>query len=281
MTNSDVSARELAERLLAGVDRKAWRIVGSATQFTALVNADEVAFDVGSDRLGFAYEQLAAIVEARIAHDRAGRMLAAVPPSPTLPLWLVCGSDVLARWLSWSGTGNALAKTLQLSDAVGAAPIHGELARRARRGLGQGGARIRIRQGVATAEWIELSETPAASAVLGTIARIRVEASMLPETLLVALHSQPLRNARRSLSEIIDHPFVAAADLMMIGAVNDGSAVVFELENHSGPLASVPPQAWAVLPQDADLACPWRVTAREMREHDHIVQQGRRLSGRT
>lgn len=84
-----------------------------------------------------------------------------------LPLWLVSGSDILAKWLFLAGTGNALRKVLTLSDTVGMAPVSGYLNRRARRDLGQGGAKIRVSGGMAVAEQIELSDAPRCTAILG------------------------------------------------------------------------------------------------------------------
>lgn len=239
----------------------------------------DIVFDASAGALGQAFEQLAFAVEARIAFERASAMLAAVPTAGPLPLWLVSGSDVLARWLSWSGSANALRKILCLDDTLGQAPITGNLARRARRELGQNGAKIRVRQGMAVGEQIELAERPRSVAVFGEATSVRIDAPALPETLLIAMRKKPQANALRSLLDIVEHPFIAAADLKITNARNDGAAVVFEVESHWAPLAPVPNEAWAVLPRDADPVFPWRPTPRETREHDRLVDAGRRLVG--
>ena len=279
MTGAGGSPRAIAERLLATVDPAAWQLTGKAAAFRIAITGTSIVFDASAASVGQAFEQLAFAVEARIAFERDHAMLAAAPTAGPLPLWLVSGSDVLARWLSWSGSGKALRKTLRLSDALGQAPVSGHLARRARRELGQRAARIRVRQGVAVAEAIELAERPVSVAVLGDRACIRIDVAAFPDTLLGALQQDSGRNAPRSLSEIVDHPFIAAADLKLAGVNHDGAAVVFEVESHQAPLAPVPKEAWAVLPRDADPAYPWRPTAREIREHDRLVEAGRRLVG--
>jgi len=275
MTRTGSSPRELAEQLLASIDRAAWRVTGSAANFTVSVVGIDIVFDAKSTVFGHAFERLAFAVEARIASERASAMLAAVPNAGPLPLWLISGSDVLARWLTWSGSANALRKTLRLTDALGRAPVSGDLARRARRELGQAAAKIRVRQGIAVAEEIELAEHPATTLILGETARVRVAASALPETLLTALRQDCRQNALRNLAEVVDHPFIAAADLKMTSVRNDGTAVVFELASHQAPLAPVPAEAWAVLPRAADPILPWWPTASERREHDGLVEAGR------
>lgn len=279
MKGAGSSSRAIAEQLLATVDPAAWQLSGGDAAFSISIAGTSIAFDANPTTLGQAFEQLAFAVEARIAFERASAMLAAAPTAGPLPLWLVSGSDVLARWLSWSGSGKALRKTLRLSDALGEAPVSGHLARRARRELGQHAARIRVRHGVAVAEAIELAERPVSVAVLGERACIRVKATALPEILLGALQQDSGRNALRSFSEIVDHPFIAAADLKLTGVRHDGAAIVFEVESRQAPLAPVPKEAWDVLPRDAGPAFPWRPTAREIREHDRLVEAGRRLVG--
>lgn len=272
-----VTPRAIADQLLAAVDASAWRLSGSRANFNVSIAGADIAFDASAGTLGQAFEQLAFAVEARIAFERASAMLAAVPTAGPLPLWLVSGSNVLARWLNWSGSGNALRKALRLDDTLGQAPIMGNLARRARRELGQPGAKIRVRQGMAVGEEIEISEWPKSVAVFGETAHVRIDAAALPETLLNAIRKDPQANALRSLSEIVDHPFIAAADLKITNARNDGAAVVFELESHWAPLAPVPKDAWTVLPRDANPAFPWRPTPRETRKHDRLVEAGRHL----
>lgn len=279
MTVPEVTPRAIANQLLAAVDASAWRLTGSASHFTVSIAGTDIIFDARVGTLGQSFEQLAFAVEARIAFERAAAMLAAVPAAGPLPLWLVSGSNVLARWLIWSGSAKPLRKVLRLDDMLGQAPVTGNLARRARRELGQCGAKIRVRQGIAVAEEIELADHPRSIAILGDTARVRIDAAALPETLLIAMRKKPQANALRSLSEIVDHPFIAAADLKIANARNDGAAVVFEVESHWAPLAPVPNQAWAVLPRDADPSFPWRPTPRETREHDRLVEAGRRLAG--
>jgi hypothetical protein len=265
--------------MLATVEPAAWKLSGSAADFTVSIAGAEIVFDLSSPAFGDAFERLAFAVEARISFERASAMLPAATGAGPLPLWLVSGSDVLAKWLAWSGSTNALRKVLRLSDVPGQAPVCGDLARRARRELGQHAAKIRVRQGMAVAERIDLADRPLTIAELGDRARIRIDAMALPEALLIALQDDDRRNDRRSVAEIIDHPFIAATDLKLIGMGNDRGAVTFEVASHVAPLAPVPKEAWAVLPRDADPSFPWRPTPRERREHDRLVEAGRRLVG--
>lgn len=274
------SPRAIAEQLLASIDRTAWQMTGTDTAFAVVLAGTSIAFEAGSAALGQAFERLAFAVEARIAFERTSAMLAAVPARVPLPLWLVSGSDILAHWLAWSGSSRALAKVLTLGDALGHAPVSADLTRRARRELNQGGARIRVRQGIAVAEEIELAEQPRTIAFLGEAALVRIDAATLPETLLAALEPRPLANAPRPLGEVIDHPFIRAADLRYDVVRNEDGAIVFDVASHQAPLAPVPSEAWSVLPRDADPVFPWRPTAREIRAHDRLVQAGRRLADR-
>lgn len=274
------SPRAIAEQLLASIDRTSWQMTGTETAFAITLAATNIAFDAKSVEPGRAFERLAFAVEARIAFERASAMLAAVPSKGPLPLWLVSGSDVLAHWLAWSGSSRALARVLTLDDALGHAPFSADLTRRARRELKQGGARIRVRQGIAVAQEIELAEQPHTTAFLGETALIQIDAATLPETLLAALEPKPLANAHRPLGEVIDHPFVRAADLRYSAVRNEGGAIVFDVASHQTPLAPVPREAWSVLPFDADPVFPWRPTAREIRAHDRLVRAGRRSTER-
>jgi hypothetical protein len=104
MTGPGGTPHAIVDQLLAAVDASAWRLSGSRTNFTVSIAGTNIVFDASAGALGQAFEQLAFAVEARIAFERASAMLAAVPTAGPLPLWLVSGSDVLARWLSWSGS---------------------------------------------------------------------------------------------------------------------------------------------------------------------------------
>ncbi len=277
MTRPAGSARDIASQLLATVDPAAWRLSGTEVDFTVSIAGAEIVFDLSSPALGDAFEQLTFAVEARIAFERASAMLAAAPDTGPLPLWLVSGSDVLAQWLAWSGSANALRKVLRFSDVPGHAPVCGDMVRRARRELGQHAAKVRVRQGTAVAERIDLAAHPVTIANLGDRAHVRIDAVALPEAVLIALQADDRHNDRRCVADIIDHPFVAAADLKLIGIGTDGRAVTFEVGSHVAPLAPVPKEAWTVVPRDADPAFPWRPTLRERREHDRLIEAGRRL----
>ncbi|WP_232089615.1 hypothetical protein [Sphingomonas sp. HMP6] len=262
--------------MLAMVDRGAWSADGDEERFGIAITGARIEFDTTTTSIGLAFEQLAAAIEATIAVERARRMIEAAGAEPQLPLlWLVSGSDVLAKWLAWAGVSNALSKALALSDAIGTAPVAGHLDRRARRDLGQGGARIRVRGGVAIAERIELCDQPRCIATLGETARIRIEAHKLPETLICALQKDARANALRPLADVVSHPFFVAAELGIIGVANEGLAVVFEVESHWTPLEPVPAAALNVIPSDADPAFPWRATLSERRRLNGLVEEAR------
>lgn len=268
--------RDLANRMLAMIDRDAWSSEGDDGRFGVTVAGKRIDFDSAAPTVGLAFEQLATAIEAAIAFERAGRMMQAVGVSAQpLPLWLVSGSNVLAQYLHWTNTSNALRKILTMSDAVGVAPVVGYLDRRARRDLGQGGVRIRVRGGTAIAQRIELSDHPRCTAILGKSAYICIAGHKLPEVLISALQQNVQDNALRSLNDVVSHPFFASADLKITDVANDGSAVVFEVESHWAPLEPVPPVAWGVLPPDADCAFPWRATASERRALDRLVDEAR------
>lgn len=268
--------RDLVDQMLAMIDRSAWAIDGVGNDVTVTVAGVTIAFGATAGTNALAFERLGSVVESVIATERAQRMvkatgLTAEPP----PLWLVSGSDILAAWLRWAGAGNALRRALVFTGVLGLAPVTGTLDRRARRDLGQGGAKIRVRSGMAVAERIELSEQPRCVAMLGQHARFRIEGHKLPETLICALQRDARGNAPRPLADVVSHPFVASADLKIRAVTNEGPAVVFEVESHDAPLDTVPPAARAVLPADADPRCPWRATASERRRLDGLVEEAR------
>ena len=268
--------RDLVGQMLATIDRESWSLDGNDQRFIITVAEAHVHFDCKTAAIGLAFEHLAAAIEATIAVERVNLMIdTAGIESKLPPLWLVSGSDVLAKWLAWAGVGNGLRKVLALRAAVGIAPVAGYFERRARRELGQGGARIRVRGATAIAEWIELSDRPRCIANLGEKARIRVEAHKLPETLITALQKDARANALRPLADVISHPFFAAAELEITGVANEGTAVVFELGSHWTPLEVIPAAVWSELPHDADPAFPWGATASERQRLDGLVEEAR------
>lgn len=222
------------------------------------------------------FEQFAAAIERCIAYDRAQAMLdgvgAAVPP---LPLWLVTGSSVLAAWLAWSHSEAVFRKRLTLSDAPGAAPVSGNFERRARHALGHTPAKIRVRNGLAVAERIELPGRLRCTATFGREARIRIDGGPPPETIITALAEDPFRRDRRRVADVVDHPFFNSSDLRLADIRNDANTVVLDVESKWGPLAPVPEDAWRAVPQDADASCPWRATSSEVAKLYGLVDAGR------
>ena len=268
--------RDLVDQMLTGIDRKAWSIDGSEQRFGVTIAGARIEFDTTILTASLAFEQLASLVEAAISTARVRDMIdAAGMTSQPLPLWLVRGSDVLSKWLVWAGAGNALRKVLTLTDEAAVAPVAGYLDRRARRELGQGGARIRVRGGIATAERIELSDHPRSIVILGQSARVRIERHKLPDTVLMALQQVEGQNALRPLADVISHPFFASADLEMTAILSEGTSLVFEVESRQVPLEPIPAAAWSVLPADADPASPWRATTGERRRLDGLVEEAR------
>lgn len=268
--------RDLVDQLVAMADRRSWSIDGNDEAFCVRIAEAQIAFDRGCQDVELAFERLAEAIEATIAVERArGMVQAAAMASHPVPLWLVSGPTVLASWLHWAGTRNALRKVLNMTDAVGLAPVAGYLDRRARRELGQGGVRIRVRGGMAVAERIQLSDRPRCVATIGERAFIRIEDHRLPDTLIAGLQPGAASNARRKLAEVVSHPFFAAADLAIAGIVQEGAALVFEVYHHWTPLEPVPEAARSVLPPDADPVFPWRATAGERRRLEGLVEEAR------
>ncbi len=268
--------RHVIDQMLAMIDRRSWSLEGGEQRFAVTIAKTRIDFDTEAPSTGLALERLACAVEAAISAERARQMLAlAEAANEPLPLWLVSGSDILAKWLVWAGASNALRKVLTLSDAVGTAPISGYLNRRARRDLGQGGAKIRVRGGMAVAERIELSDAPRCTAILGEKAMIRIEQHRLPDTVITALQRDARSKTLRPLGGVVSHPFFTAADLGITGIANSGAAVVFEVESHWVPLVPVPATARAAIPADADPVFPWRATVGERRRLDELVEEAR------
>ncbi len=273
---SEATMRDLVDQMVAMIDPKSWSIDGNGQRFGTTIAGARIEFDATISTASLAFEQLASLVEAAISTARVRHMIdAAGMTSQPLPLWLVSGSDVLSKWLVWAGAGKALRKALTLTDEAAVAPVAGYLDRRARRELGQGGARIRVRGGIATAERLELSDHPRCIAILGQRARVRIERHKFPETVMLALRQVEGQNALRPLADVVSHSFFASADLKMAAVSSEGTSLVFEVESRQVPLEPIPAAAWSVLPADADPASPWRATAGERRRLDGLVEEVR------
>lgn len=270
MSGKSATPRAIVEAMIAMIDPTGVGIIGDQDRLDVGIAGTTIAIGEGSP-LGF--EQLASAIEARIAFERATAMVAAAGVSG-VPLWLVSGSSVLAKWLAWSRTDRALAKSLSLNDQLGVAPIVGRFARRARRELGHMSVKIRVSAGQAVAERIELSHRVSAVAVLGNKATIRLRRQHLPETIVTALEKDPTRNDRRRAAEIIDHPFLANFDVMVEEVRNDGDDTIVELETVWEPLAPVPEAAWAAVPRGTDPRFPWRATTREVADLYRLAASG-------
>ncbi len=272
--------REIVDRMLGMVHPARYRTAGGAAGLDVTIGGVAIRFNTADKAFDRPFERLASAIEGCIAFERAQTMRAATgntdgPP----PLWLVAGSSVLAAWLSWSRNETALRRKLVLSDQADA-PVNGYLARPTRLALGQGAIKIRVRSGLAVAERIELAGLSRCIMTLGRDARICIEGSPLPETVISALGEDLLRNDRRCMSEIVDHPFFTATDLKLAGIRNDGNAVVLDVESHWGPLMAVPEPAWRAIPRDADPTCPWRATGQEIAALYDQVDTGRQLAHR-
>lgn len=272
MSGSSETPRAVAEAMLAMVDSADTAVTGNRDRFAITIAGATITF---GDAQPHAFERLASAIEAQIAYQRAGAMVAAAGETGT-PLWLVAGSDMLGKWLAWSRVERPLAKVLTLTDRVDAAPVVGDLARRSRRELGQMSAKIRVRSGQAVAERIELSHRVPAVAVLGDRALIRIARHHLPDTVLSGLLKDPTSNDRWRASEIVDHPFFLAHDFMVARVDNDGDDVVVELETAWAPLAPIPKAAWAAVLHGADPAFPWRATSREVVDLYGLAGRGER-----
>lgn len=272
MSRPSEGPREIAEAMLALVAPKSIDVAGDRGRFAVTISGATIRFGDGD---AHAFERLASAIEARIAYGRATAMVAAAGETG-VPLWLVSGPDMLGKWLTWSRTGKALVRVLTLTDRMGAAPVTGWFARRARHASGQMSVKIRVSSGQAVAERIELSHRVTAIAVLGDRAILRIARHQLPGTLLSGLLKDPTSNDRRRASEIVGHPFFAAHDFMVAEVRNDGDDVVVELETSWQPLLPIPKAAWAAVPRGADPAFPWRPTAREIADLYGLAARGSR-----
>ncbi|MBN2971007.1 hypothetical protein JW805_03120 [Roseomonas aeriglobus] len=272
MSGSSEFPRAIAQAMLAMVDPADVALSGDRDRLAITIAGATITF---GDAQPHAFERLASAIEAQIAYQRAGAMVAAAGETGT-PLWLVAGSDMLGKWLAWSRVDKPLAKGLSLTGRADAAPVVGDLARRSRRELGQMSAKIRVRSGQAVAERIELSHHVPAIAILGDRALIRIARHHLPEMILSALLKNPTSNDRWRASEIVDHPFFTTHDFMVARVDNDRDEVVVELETAWAPLAPIPEAAWAAVPRGADPAFPWRATGREVVDLYGLAGRGER-----
>ena len=264
--------RAIAEAMLVLFGLDGVIVTGDRNQFAVTIGDTTINFGEGP---AHPFERLASAIESQVAFERASAMVTAAGQSGT-PLWLVAGPVMMGDWLAWSGTDAVLSKKIALTNQMNAAPVTGELARRARRDLGQMSMRIRVCAGQAVAERIELSHKVSAIATLGDRALITVARHHLPETVILALKKNEKTNDRWRVSEIVEHPFFAAHDFMVTDVRNDGNDVIVELETSWRPLVPIPKSAWSAVLRDADLAFPWRPTNREVVELYALAGRGER-----
>lgn len=272
MSGSCDSPHAIFEAMLVMGGVKNAQVSGDRDRFAVKIGEEIIVF---SSKQPHAFEQLATVLEAQIAYQRAMAMVAAAGEMGA-PLWLVAGSDMLGKWLAWSRIDRPLAKVLSLTDRADAAPVIGRLARRSRRELGQMSAKIRVSGGQAVAERIELSHQVPIIATLGDRAVIRVQHHHLPETVLSAMLESPGSNGRWRASEIVSHPFFETHDFIVAHVANDGHEVVIELETTWAPLAPIPKAALTAVPCGANPAFPWRATNREVAELYGLASRGER-----
>lgn len=273
MSGDPKTPESIAEAMLTLIGSGSARIAHDNRRLAVTVGSATIMLD---DDGAYAFERLAGVVEARLALQRAKAMVAAAGEEG-VPLWLVAGSSVLARWLAWSRTDRPLGRVLAFTDRVGTAPVTGYLARRARRELGHLSARIRVNAGQAVAERIELSHRVSAIAIFADKATIRVRRHHLPETIVTALRDSPRRNDRWLAAELIDHPFFAANDLMVADVRNDGDDAVVELETVWQPLRPIPNAAKTAVPREAHPVFPWCATPGEVAELYRLATLGDRM----
>ena len=268
--------RDLVDRMLATVSPKRYRIENRAGSFSVAIGGTTIDFGAATPAIDQHLEQLGVAIERCIACDRAQAMLVAADAlEQPLPMWLVTGSSVLSAWLSWSRTEDVFRRRLTLSDRIGAAPVSGLFDRRARQPLGHTPAKIRVRNGLAVAERIELPGRLRCTGMFGRQARIRIDGGPLPQTIITALAEDPVEPRRRRVGAVVDHPFFTSSDLRVADIRNDGDTVVVEIESQWGPLAPVPEKAWGAVPPDADVSCPWRATRNEVADLYRLVDAGR------
>ena len=137
-------------------------------------------------------------------------------------------------------------------------------------------AKIRVRNGLAVAELIDLSGRLRCTGMFGRQARIRIDGGRLPETIITALAEDPFEPRRRRVAAVVDHPFFTSTDLRLADIRNDGDTVVVDIESYWGPLAPVPEKAWGAVPPDAEVTCLWRITRNEVADLYRLVDAGRR-----
>lgn len=268
--------RDLIDQMLSMLDRQSWSIDEGGDHLSVTLAGTRLEFDAGASTNTFVFEKLAEAIRWALAVQRARRMIeAAGMTSEPVPLWMVSGSNILGGWLRYAGAGNAFRKALSLTDVTYLAPVTGDLDRRARRDLEQGGARIRVRGAMAVAERIELSNQPRCIAMLGERAFIRFEDYRLPNTVIAALQQHTGRNAGRPLSDVVGHPFFAAANLTITDVVQDETVLTFQVHHTFGPLEPVPEAAWKVLPRDPDPMFPWEANMGEQRRLIGLVAEAR------
>lgn len=280
VTTGQTLLRATVEEMLESVpDRSRVTLDEMPGNFSITLAGSTMHFDASLRASELALERLASAIEAQIAHDRAVTMLAASGScgSNQVPLWLVAGSDVLARWLTWAKMDDALRGSLRLSDQADSAPVAGYLDRRSRREIGQGAARIRVSGSIAVAQRIELVGELRCNAMLGNKARIRIEGNPLPETIIAALSEDSSSGDPRPLADVIDHPFFAESQFRIVEIRNEGGGVMIDVESRCVSFAPIPTAAVAAMPAGAEPICPWRATATERSALYALVDRGRNL----
>lgn len=206
-------------------------------------------------------------IKSRIAHrirtKRTHAMLAASGTTKGhVPAWLLSAHPLVVEWICWTSCRDAIVAAARVTEEQPLPSGRVELQRTV-------GAHVTtLRGGIymgALTGVIELSRRPVAYYIDEPTPRIVIAQTELPEAVAVSVSERRDQSNRGwQLSDIIDHPFVAAYDPAVTGLANVDASVEVALEPGHTTLEPVPVAAMRVVPPDADPGRPWELTPREV-----------------
>lgn len=202
-------------------------------------------------------------VARRIRAERARAMLEAADVAfASVPTWMLSAHPFVAEWIGWA---SCLPMIVAAAQATGDQPLSSGRVE-VRRTVGAratslcGGIYMGTLTGV-----VALSERPVCQYIDEPTPKIVIARSALPGTVIASMgESSDGSNRGRRLSDIIDHPLVAAFDPPITSVANANGAIEIALEPGYTTLAPVPVAAMRVAPPDADPGRPWELTPREL-----------------
>lgn len=243
------------------------RIVRSKTSVLVYLVDETVQLDPEDNHFFADLSLLKSLVASLTRHCRANAMMAAADlPLDAAPLWLIATNRFTAEWIRWAGVGDQLRAQARWAEDP---TIWPQLPTSVEIGGKVSGRSMALAAGFYVGELtasIALPTNQVAYFSRMPEPSIKIAETELPESVIDALNdSGSLKgHAPRRLSKIVSHPFFDVYDPTVIDITNEGSTLVFAIDDARVTLAPVPAAAMAILPIGVDPSMLWELTESEI-----------------